>query len=93
MVAVDELQSLIEMAHLLRSPKNAERLLNALAIARGSSLPETPLDEWQRRVNPDACGGSCSSLSSRVHLGFAALGRNGKAGCQEIARSGASSVA
>lgn len=54
MIAADELQSLIETAHLFRSPKNAERLLNALFRARGASLPETALDEWQRRVNPDA---------------------------------------
>ncbi len=34
LIAADELQGLIEMAHLLRSPKNAERLLRALARAR-----------------------------------------------------------
>lgn len=36
LIAVDELASLQETAHLLRSPKNAERLLRALgrAIAR-----------------------------------------------------------
>ncbi|MBI4754066.1 MAG: type II toxin-antitoxin system prevent-host-death family antitoxin [Betaproteobacteria bacterium] len=33
MIAADELQSLMETAHLLRSPANAERLLNALARA------------------------------------------------------------
>ena len=31
MIAADELSSLLETAHLLRSPKNAERLLAALA--------------------------------------------------------------
>jgi len=31
MIAADELQSLMETTHLLRSPKNAERLLVALA--------------------------------------------------------------
>lgn len=36
LIAADELSSLLETAHLLRSPKNAERLLKALrrAIAR-----------------------------------------------------------
>lgn len=36
LVAADELGSLLETAHLLRSPKNAERLLGALrrALAR-----------------------------------------------------------
>lgn len=43
MIAADELQSLIESAHLMRSPKNAERLLSALERAlkggeEGSSL-------------------------------------------------------
>jgi antitoxin YefM len=34
LVAADELQSLIETAHLLRSPKNARRLITALRRAR-----------------------------------------------------------
>jgi antitoxin YefM len=37
MIAADELASLLETAHLLRSPVNAERLLTALARARGGS--------------------------------------------------------
>jgi antitoxin YefM len=35
LVAADELRSLMETAHLLRSPKNAERLLRALTRALG----------------------------------------------------------
>lgn len=38
LVAADELRSLIETAHLLRSPKNAERLLRALERARRTRL-------------------------------------------------------
>jgi antitoxin YefM len=38
MIAADELESLTETAHLLRSPKNAERLLAALARAREDSI-------------------------------------------------------
>ena len=34
-IAADELRSLMETAHLLRSPKNAERLLRALSRALG----------------------------------------------------------
>jgi antitoxin YefM len=42
MIAADELESLTETAHLLRSPKNAERLLTALARARaGEGTPQT----------------------------------------------------
>ena len=33
MIAADELQSLVESVHLMRSPKNAERLLSALERA------------------------------------------------------------
>ena len=33
LIAADELQSLVETAHLMRSPKNAERLLSALERA------------------------------------------------------------
>ncbi|MCP9818173.1 hypothetical protein KBZ18_01540 [Synechococcus sp. Cruz-9H2] len=34
LVAADELEGLLETAHLLRSPRNAERLLSALERAR-----------------------------------------------------------
>jgi len=48
LIAADELQSLEETAHLLRSPKNAERLLAALARARsGAGEPET-VDDLRR---------------------------------------------
>ncbi|MHB8836960.1 MAG: type II toxin-antitoxin system Phd/YefM family antitoxin [Candidatus Methylomirabilia bacterium] len=33
MIAAEELQSLVESVHLMRSPKNAERLLSALERA------------------------------------------------------------
>lgn len=42
MLAADELAGLIETAHLLRSPRNAERLLTALARARdGDAQPQS----------------------------------------------------
>jgi antitoxin YefM len=42
LIAADELSSLIETAHLLRSPNNAERLLTALARARGrTEVPQS----------------------------------------------------
>ena len=37
LIAGDELRSLLETAHLLRSPKNAERLLRALTRALGKT--------------------------------------------------------
>jgi len=40
LIAVSELRGLLETAHLLRSPKNAERLLTALNRARANT--ETP---------------------------------------------------
>jgi antitoxin YefM len=43
MIAADELESLLETAHLLRSSRNAERLLAALNRARSRDLkPTTP---------------------------------------------------
>lgn len=54
MIAADELDGLIETAHLLRSPKNAERLLGALARARTQSLPVTPVEELEKLIAPDA---------------------------------------
>ena len=43
LVAADELSSLMETAHLLRSPANARRLLSALRRALGrTGRPQTP---------------------------------------------------
>ncbi len=57
MIAADELSSLMETAHLLRSPANAERLLTSLARARGGkAAPATDLDVLQRQVDEAASG-------------------------------------
>lgn len=48
LIAADELSSLIETAHLLRSPKNAERLLAALARARGRGEKPQSVEELRR---------------------------------------------
>jgi antitoxin YefM len=50
LIAADELSSLLETAHLLRSPRNAERLLAALARARGGEVPPDTLDALRREV-------------------------------------------
>lgn len=53
MIAADELESLLETAHLLRSPRNAERLLSALARARlGEAAPMT-VDSLKQVVGLD----------------------------------------
>ena len=50
LIPADELSSLIETAHLLRSPRNAQRLLTALRRAtRGKRKPE-PLDKLRREM-------------------------------------------
>jgi len=54
MIAADELQSLMETAHLLRSPKNAERLLAALARARAGEAPPMTVDALAERVGLEA---------------------------------------
>lgn len=53
LIAADELSSLIETAHLLRSPKNAERLLTALARARGRSERPQGVEELRREFGLD----------------------------------------
>ena len=45
MIAADELRGLMETAHLLRSAKNAERLLTAIGRARSGKLAPTPLEK------------------------------------------------
>lgn len=50
LVPADELASIMETAHLLRSPKNASRLLRALRRAeKGSGKPE-PLAKLRREM-------------------------------------------
>ena len=44
LVAADELEAIAETAHLLRSPKNAQRLLTALLRARSKRLKPQTLD-------------------------------------------------
>ena len=50
LVAAAELESLLETAHLLRSPRNAERLLSALAGARESGGTSLTLAELRQEV-------------------------------------------
>ena len=50
LIALSELEGLLETAHLLRSPQNAERLLSALARARrGEGIPES-VDDLRREL-------------------------------------------
>lgn len=50
LVSAVELESLIETAHLLRSPKNAERLLAALARARSRDLTPSSIEELRSEL-------------------------------------------
>ncbi|MCX7814368.1 MULTISPECIES: type II toxin-antitoxin system Phd/YefM family antitoxin [Tepidimonas] len=50
MIAADELEGLLETAHLLRSSKNAERLLTALNRARLGHLKPTTLNQLRKDV-------------------------------------------
>ena len=53
MISAAELDSLLETAHLLRSPKNARRLLDALAGALGNEGKPMTLDALRREVGLD----------------------------------------
>ncbi|HEY1859487.1 MAG TPA: type II toxin-antitoxin system prevent-host-death family antitoxin [Gemmataceae bacterium] len=48
LMSAAELRSLTETAHLLRSPKNAQRLLTALIRARGRDLPAETIETLRR---------------------------------------------
>lgn len=50
LIAASELSSLMETAHLLRSPKNAERLLTALARAQARTTEPQSVDDLRREV-------------------------------------------
>lgn len=53
LVSADELSSLIETAHLLRSPKNAQRLLAALNRARSRKLKPQSVAKLRREMGFD----------------------------------------
>ena len=50
MVSASELSSLLETAHLLRSPKNAQRLLAALQRARANKGTRESLERLRREA-------------------------------------------
>jgi antitoxin YefM len=50
MIAAAELSSLVETAHLLRSPKNAQRLLTALQRARANKGARKSLERLKAEV-------------------------------------------
>jgi antitoxin YefM len=51
LIAADELRGWMETAHLLRSPKNAQRLLEAIAEARNKDLPVETVDDLRREFD------------------------------------------
>ncbi len=50
LVSADELASLLETAHLLRSPKNAQRLLTAINRAQSQTLSPISVEELRREL-------------------------------------------
>jgi antitoxin YefM len=53
MIAADELSGILETAHLLRSPANAERLNSALNRARKKEGSAQSIDELLAEVGLD----------------------------------------
>ena len=53
LIAADELRGLIETAHLLRSPKNAQRLMQALRRARAGKGRAEPLEKLRAGLGLD----------------------------------------
>lgn len=51
LIAAEELESLVETAHLLRSSANAQRLLSALTRARSVTLSPVAIAELDQIVN------------------------------------------
>ena len=51
LVSAAELRGLLETAHLLRSPKNAQRLLTALVRARRDDLAAESVDALRREFD------------------------------------------
>lgn len=53
LIAADELAGLLETSHLLRSPANAERLLNALNRVRQREGTTQSIEQLRREVQLD----------------------------------------
>ena len=53
LISATELSSLLETAHLLRSPKNAERLLTALTRAQQQTVAPQSVESLRREVGLD----------------------------------------
>jgi antitoxin YefM len=53
LIPVEELSSLLETAYLLRSPKNAARLLSALNRAKLNTIEPKTLDDLRQELNFD----------------------------------------
>ena len=51
LVDAAELRSLTETAHLLRSPKNAQRLIDSIVRAREQDLPAETIDTLRREYD------------------------------------------
>lgn len=54
LVAVSELSSLLETAHLLRSPKNAQRLLTALKRATTRKVRPQTMENLRQELGLDS---------------------------------------
>ncbi len=54
LVSADELESLLETTHLLRSPKNAERLLTSLGRALRDEILPITLEQLRSEVGFEA---------------------------------------
>jgi antitoxin YefM len=50
LVSLQELENLVETAHLLRSPKNAERLITALRRAQKREGQQSTIEKLRRAI-------------------------------------------
>lgn len=50
LVSADELSGIMETAHLFRSPKNAERLLTALARAQTQEMEPASIEDLRKEL-------------------------------------------
>lgn len=50
LISVDELNSLMETVHLLRSPKNADRLLTALQDVKSRTLQPQTISDFRQEL-------------------------------------------
>jgi antitoxin YefM len=75
LIPATELAGLIETAHLLRSPRNAQRLLSALRRSKAGSVQPRALTALRKEILGEGADLTSRRFSDRISSGSSPLGQ------------------